>query len=165
LRLDRRVDQLTTGGNLDHSVLDVIAAAEKDGWTADLIREANGWNPGNERLAALARSLLPLLETSASAARPAGPLAAVPHIDPDNPPFAVLRQLLTAAFDVPGLRRFCQVHKLFRPVLDGFGPEQGLEGMVHLVLQHADKALLWDELLAGVAEENPYQFERFVSLL
>jgi hypothetical protein len=165
LRLDRRLDQLGAGGSLDSVVLGVIDAAEKEGWTPDLVREAGRWNPGNRRLAALVRSLLPQLEAGATSPAPAGAALAIPRIDPDDPPYAVLRELLSEAFDANGLRRFCQFHEPFRPLVSRFAPGHGLEDMVDLVLVHADKFLLWGELLAGVAEENPYQFERFVGRL
>ena len=165
IRLDRRLDQLTGGGDLDGIVLDVVAAAERGGWTADLIREAAGWHPGNEGLAALARSTLPQLEADAENPVPPIPAPPIPHIDPNNPPYAALRRLLTSAFDAPGLRRFCRVHEPFQRLLAQFAPGHGVDDMADRLLDYAQIYLLWDELLAGVAEENPYQFEQFVRRL
>jgi len=93
------------------------------------------------------------------------PARSMPRIDPDNPPFAALRGLLNAAFDAPGLLHFCQEHEHFQRVVAQFGPGHGLEDMVDRVLDYTKTQLRWDELLAGVAEENPYQFERFVQQL
>jgi hypothetical protein len=53
----------------------------------------------------------------------------------------------------------------FRAVLVQFGQGQGLDDMVDRLLDYTRIYLLWDELLAGVAEENPYQFQEFVRRL
>jgi len=167
IRLDRRLDQITGGGDLYEVILDVVSTAEREGWTAELIRQAAEWYPDSERLPALARALLPQLEdgpANPERQSPAPPVP-IPHIDPDNPPYAALRVLLTAAFDAPALRRFCQVREPFRPVLVQIGPGYGLDDMVDELLDYPRVYLLWDELLAGVAQENPYQFQEFVRRL
>ncbi len=167
IRLDRRLDELTGCGVLYDVILDVVSIAEREGWMAELIGQAAEWYPGNEGLAALARTLLPQLEDDATnpGQQPPAPPVSIPHIDPDNPPYAALRRLLTTAFDGPRLRRFCQVRDPFRAVLVQFGQGQGLDDMVDRLLDYTRIYLLWDELLAGVAEENPYQFQEFVRRL
>jgi len=87
--------------------------------------------------------------------------AAHPHIDPDNPPTATIRDLLTAAFTPENLRRFCQDRHGFQPAVAKFGPGHGLDDMVDRVIDHCRTQLLWDELLTGVAQVNPRQYARF----
>lgn len=165
IRLDRRLEELTAGGDLDSIVLDLVAVAEREGWTAELLGQAAEWNPGNERLSTLAGSLLPHLQAEEETPVPVDAPLPIPHIDPGNPPYGELRRLLNAAFDAPGLRRFCQVREPFRRVVAQFGPGHALEDMVDRVLDYTRIYLLWDELLAGVAEANPYQFREFLRRL
>lgn len=84
-------------------------------------------------------------------------------IDPDNPPIAAIRELLTASFTPQTLQRFCQDRPVFRPVVNSFGPGHGLSDMVDELIEHCEKKLLWDELLAGVKEISPRRVDRFVS--
>ncbi len=90
-----------------------------------------------------------------------GSQRAVPHVDPGNPPIAAIRELLTAAFTSQTLHRFCYDRPAFRPVVNQISPDHGLDDMVDRVLVHCEKKLLWDELLAEVAQENPAQYARF----
>ncbi len=83
------------------------------------------------------------------------------RIDPDNPPVAAIRGLLEAAFTAEELRRFCRDRPAFRPVVASFGPGQGLDDMVDRVIEYCQKRLEWDALLAGVAEVNRAQYDRF----
>lgn len=84
-------------------------------------------------------------------------------IDPDDPPIAAIRELLTASFTPQTLRRFCLDRPAFRPVVEGFGPGHGLADMVDRVLEYCEAMLLWDELLAGVKEISPRRADRFTS--
>ena len=84
-------------------------------------------------------------------------------IDPDDPPIAAIRRLLTASFPPQTLRRFCLARPTFRSVVDSFGPGHGLNDMVDRVIEYCEKGLLWDELLAGVKEISPRTVDRFVS--
>jgi hypothetical protein len=86
---------------------------------------------------------------------------ASPDVDPDHPPIAAIRDLLTAAFTAKGLYRFCQDRPDFRPLVAQFGSGQGLDDMVDRVIDHCRTQLLWHELLAEVAKESPRQFARF----
>ena len=92
-------------------------------------------------------------------------LPPIPPIDPDNPPIAAIRELLTAAFTVQTLPRFCKDRPVFRPVLDNFGPGHGLADMVDELIEYCETRLLWDRLLAEVAQVNAEQLVRFVSRL
>jgi hypothetical protein len=102
----------------------------------------------------------PLAEESSSAEPPP-----IPAIDPDNPPIAAIRELLTAAFTVQTLPRFCKDRPVFRPVLDNFGLGHGLTDMVDELIEYCETRLLWDQLLAEVAQVNAEQCVRFVSRL
>ncbi|MGD8624869.1 MAG: effector-associated domain EAD1-containing protein, partial [Anaerolineae bacterium] len=163
VQLDRELDQITPAGQLWDAVYDVIAAAERQGWVGDLIRAALTWHPDSEPLAAFARSLEPAAEPGSKGA--AATTRSARHIDPDNPPYAALHELLTAAFGAEELRRFCQDRPAFRPVVDRLGPGFGLDDMVDQLIEYTATRLLWDELLAGVAQERPAQYERFAPQL
>ena len=79
------------------------------------------------------------------------------HVDPDQPPIRLIRQLLLAAFDAASLRRFCQERSDFRELLHRCGSGSGLDDMVDKVITFCGTDLLWDQLLAEVAVENPRQ--------
>lgn len=83
------------------------------------------------------------------------------RVDPDQPPIRVIRQLLLAAFRPESLRRFCQERPGFQALLHRFGSTYGLDDMVDEVITYCGTDLLWDELLAEVAVENPRQYARF----
>jgi hypothetical protein len=94
-----------------------------------------------------------------------GPPPTVPTIDPDDPPIRLIRKLLTDAFAADTLRRFCEEHSDLRHVVHYFGPGHSFADMIDQVIEYCRMYLLWEELLQGVAEENPRQFKRFVSQL
>jgi hypothetical protein len=160
-QLDRDLAQLTAPGSLDNVVFQLIAVAEQEGWTQDLLAAACKSNPGNTSLQDFGRQFgaASLSEQGANETGSSPP--SFPTIDPDDPPFAALRDLMQAAFTAEDLRRFCQERKVFRPLLAQFGPGQGLGGMVDRVIDFCGARLLWAELLTGIAEENPRQFARF----
>jgi len=89
----------------------------------------------------------------------------IPHIDPDNPPVAAIRNLLLAAFTPEDLRRFCQNQPAFRPLIASFSSGHGLDDMIDRVIDYCRTKLMWDELLAEVARVNPRQYARFESSL
>lgn len=84
-----------------------------------------------------------------------------PRIDPGNPPTAVIRQLVTAAFTPESLRRFCQDNPTFQPVFNSFGPKFGLDDMVDEVINFCRTRLAWDTLLDEISKTNPPQYARF----
>ncbi len=88
-----------------------------------------------------------------------------PHVDPVNPPVAAIRDLLQAAFDAGPLRRFCQDRAAFRSLIPEFSPKDSVAEMAEKVIGFCSQRLLWDELLAGIKEENSRQYDRFVSRL
>jgi hypothetical protein len=85
------------------------------------------------------------------------------RIDPDNPPYRDLRELLQAAFEPDTLRRFCQDDPLFRPLLDRFAHNAGLLDMIDEVFEFCRTQLLWEDLLDAVAEHSPRHYDRFAS--
>ena len=76
-----------------------------------------------------------------------------------------IHELLTAAFGAGDLRRFCQGHHLFRPILTEFGSNYNLNQMADKVIDYCETYLLLDELLAAVEERNPRQYARFADRL
>jgi hypothetical protein len=79
----------------------------------------------------------------------------------DDTPYAIIRALLLEAYTPTTLRAFCQDRPAFRPVVNDFGPGQGLNEMVARVLDYCRTKYLWSELLAAVKEDNPKQYERY----
>jgi hypothetical protein len=74
---------------------------------------------------------------------------------------AVIHDLLTAAFSAEELRRFCQGHALFQPIIANFGPNHSLNQMADEVVDYCRTYHLWDELLEAIEEKNPRQYDRF----
>ncbi len=74
-----------------------------------------------------------------------------------------IRQLLVAAFTPETLHSFCQDRSNFRPIVNDFGPGQGLNAMVDHVVTYCQKQDLWAEFLAEVKRKNPNQYARFES--
>jgi formylglycine-generating enzyme required for sulfatase activity len=75
---------------------------------------------------------------------------------------ATIRQLLLAALTPDELRRFCYDRPTFRPIVDLFGPGQGLSAMVDQVVEFCDRQVLLDQLLTEVRQTNPRQYARFI---
>lgn len=73
---------------------------------------------------------------------------------------AAIRNLLTTAFTPEELRRFCQDRPLFRPIIDLFGPKQGLADMVDETITYCEKRSLFDQLLDQIRLQNPVQYGR-----
>jgi hypothetical protein len=104
---------------------------------------------------------------------PAGPPTPPPeppqferlHIDPGDVPYAAIRDLLEAAFTPETLRRFCRDRPDFEPLLRRFSPADGVSDMVDEILDYCRTELLWDDLLAEVAQVKPRQYARFESSL
>ena len=86
-------------------------------------------------------------------------------LDRQKRPIAAIRELLEAVFTPQSLRRFCQDRPAFQPLLKEFSPDHGLADMVDRVISFCERKMLWDELLAGVREENPRQYARFADQL
>ena len=104
-------------------------------------------------------------QTGTAAAAQPTPNGADLHIDPQDPPYAILRELLTEAFTPEELRRLCLERKAFRPVVARFGPGHGLDDMVDALFDYCRTRLLWDELLSEIARERPEQVARFADRL
>jgi len=62
LRLDKKLDRIAPGATLDATVLDVIQKAEREGWTADLLRAVAAERPSRKDLQSLVAELLTTLE-------------------------------------------------------------------------------------------------------
>jgi hypothetical protein len=92
---------------------------------------------------------------------PAGASNPGPRIDPDNPPYGELRELLQAAFEPDTLRRFCREDRRFRPLLDRFAHNASLLDMIDEVFEFCRTQLLWEDLLDAVAEHSPRHYDRF----
>jgi len=73
---------------------------------------------------------------------------------------AAIRTLLMAAFTDKELRRFCYDRPSFRPIVDRFGPRQGLDDMVDEAITYCEKRLLFNQLLNEVRCYNPAQYKR-----
>jgi formylglycine-generating enzyme required for sulfatase activity len=74
---------------------------------------------------------------------------------------ARIRKLLLASFTAEELRRFCQDHPSFHPVLDSLGPSASLHQTADQLITHCEKRILFDELLIEVEKVNPRQYARF----
>jgi hypothetical protein len=74
---------------------------------------------------------------------------------------AAIRKLLLAAFTPQSLRVFCYDRSIFRPVVNTFGPDQGLDAMVDELVTYCDTRLLFAELLPELKQQNPRQYARF----
>jgi hypothetical protein len=83
------------------------------------------------------------------------------HIDPDNVPYAAIRDLLEESFTPEALRRFCQRRPDFEPLGRRFSPADSISDLVDELLDYCRTELLWDELLAEVARVKPRQYARF----
>ncbi|MGD9146929.1 MAG: toll/interleukin-1 receptor domain-containing protein [Anaerolineae bacterium] len=92
---------------------------------------------------------------------PAAPSFEPLHVDPDNPPIRAIRDLLSTTFTARELQTFCQDRPSFRRVVGRFGPGHGLDDMVAEIIDFTGTRLLWDELLAEVAQARPKQYARF----
>lgn len=73
---------------------------------------------------------------------------------------AAIRKLMLAAFTAKDLRRFCFDRPLLRPIVDRFGPGQGLDDMVDEAITYCEKWLLFGPLLGEVRRYNPAQYKR-----
>lgn len=72
-----------------------------------------------------------------------------------------INDLLTRAFmNEKDLRRFLRRRKAFQAVLDLVSVDAGLADHVDVLIEYCETRLLFDELLAGIQEENPRQYER-----
>lgn len=78
---------------------------------------------------------------------------------------ATIRALIKAAFTDKTLRRLCQDHPVFRPLLDSFGPYVGLDDMADAVIEHCQKRRLFPDLLSEIKNANPKQYGRYCDQL
>ena len=74
---------------------------------------------------------------------------------------AAIRRLLLAAFTAEELTRFCYDRPDLRPIVDRFGPNQGLDDRVDEVIKYCDNHLIFPELLAELKQHTPRQYARF----
>src|SRR6266853_5857563 len=56
-RLGKRLDEISLGGDFKESVFELLEAAEREGYTQQLVVAARQSNPGNEQLFAAAQAL------------------------------------------------------------------------------------------------------------
>jgi hypothetical protein len=71
-RLDRRLDQIaSSSGNLSTATLEVIQAANREGWIADLLRAVGDERPNLATLQTLVAELLTHVESTPAAGAPA----------------------------------------------------------------------------------------------
>lgn len=82
-----------------------------------------------------------------------------PTIDPDNPPYARLRQLLKAAFDARSLRRI-EDEDNFSEMRHRFAPGDNVDDLIDELFEFCRTGMLWDELLAFVAEHAKDVYDR-----
>jgi hypothetical protein len=80
------------------------------------------------------------------------------RIDIDNPPYIELRELLQRAFRPDTLADFCRDDPQFRALLAKFGSKASLLDMIREVFDHCSVFQLWEELLDGIAEHAPRQY-------
>jgi Effector-associated domain 1 len=53
-RFNKRLDDISSGGNFQQVVFELITAASREGWTADLVHAAHDTVPGNQKLSEVA---------------------------------------------------------------------------------------------------------------
>src|SRR5262245_42334931 len=73
---------------------------------------------------------------------------------------ANIRDLLIQGFDDGELRALCFDMTTFRPVYDQLGNSTGKAEIVAKLLEHADKTIQLDSLLALARERNPARYQR-----
>lgn len=78
---------------------------------------------------------------------------------------AAIRSLITSAFLLREIPRFCQDRDFLRPVLAYFGPNDGLDEMADVLVNYCQTRLLFPELLSAIRGANPRQYERHCSHL
>jgi tetratricopeptide (TPR) repeat protein len=74
---------------------------------------------------------------------------------------ATIRDLVQNAFTDKELRRFCQDHPTFKPLLVQFSSEASLADMTDILLEYCGKHVLLSELLSRIEEFNLRQFARY----
>ena len=87
--------------------------------------------------------------------------------DPNNPPTAAIRDLLTAAFTAEELRRLFLYteNPALRPLTQAFGPNDGLTALVEKTITFCQTRDLLPDLLRQVEKERPRQYARFAGRL
>jgi len=108
------------------------------------------WEP-RQRWAFLAVGLAHLQALGAAGAGVAGV----------QPSAAAVRNLVRNAFTDRELRRFCQDHPLFAPNVARFGSGSSLEEMADVLIEYCHMRLLLPELLRGIRDHNPRQYQRY----
>ncbi|MBN1661557.1 MAG: protein kinase [Anaerolineae bacterium] len=78
---------------------------------------------------------------------------------------ATVRALLGDAFMPNEIVSFCQDRAPFRPALRYFGPAFSFDDMITSLLTYCQTRLLFDLLLAEIAQANPRQYERHAGRL
>lgn len=78
---------------------------------------------------------------------------------------AAIRKLLIAAFTAAELRRLCYDHPKFKAISDQCPMGCGIEDIADRLTEYCEKRLLFPDLLDGVRDANPGQYERFASQL
>ncbi len=81
------------------------------------------------------------------------------RVDPENPPYAVLRRLLRSAYDAKSLARLAE-QAPFGDLRYRFGPGHGLDDMIDEVLEFCRVRIYWEELLDAVAGDAPRAYNQ-----
>jgi hypothetical protein len=84
---------------------------------------------------------------------------------PQSYNIAAIRRLLRDAFTPEELRRFCQDHPTFQPIVANLGPGYSLNDMIDQVIEYCRTHLLFGALLAAIKAYNPRQYAHFVSTM
>lgn len=71
-----------------------------------------------------------------------------------------IRTLLTEGFTVDELRRLCYDRPDFRPIFEELASESGKAKVIDRLIEHADRKLQIDNLLAWAKEHNPARYEK-----
>lgn len=74
---------------------------------------------------------------------------------------ATIRDLVQKAFTDKELRRFCQDHPTFEPILVKLSSDASLADMTDVLLDHCKHHLLFSDLLSRIEEFNPEQYDRY----
>ncbi len=79
----------------------------------------------------------------------------------ENYNYAVIRELVEAAFDDEGLAIFC--YDNFNDVAEQFTAGQTRKARIQLLIDYVKRHGLTNRLLTGIQEANPYQYGNFES--
>jgi hypothetical protein len=73
---------------------------------------------------------------------------------------SAVRNLMRASFTAQDLQRFCRDSPTFRPMLSHFALNPSLEDMIDVLVERSQRQDLLPELLAGIEQANPRQYDK-----